>query len=141
MPHDADYTLLELTRSICPECKISIDAQVIARNNNVYLRKCCPEHGPFESLVYADAEAEVAATKLNKPGTIPLQFHSEIRHGCPQDCGLCPDHQQHACVGIIEVNSACKMASPLWFADASAGFNSVARRCRCNPRRFHRGRG
>ncbi|MGE3798600.1 MAG: radical SAM protein [Thermomicrobiales bacterium] len=123
MPSDADYVFLELTRSICPECRMSIDAHVVAQNNNVYLRKRCPVHGKFESLVYADAEAYVAAAKLNKPGTIPLKFHGEIRHGCPHDCGLCPDHQQHACVGIIEVNSACNMACPLCFADAHAGFN------------------
>lgn len=123
VPRDADYVFLELTRSICPECKIAIDAQVVARNNNIYLRKRCPAHGPFEALVYADAEAYIAAARLNKPGTIPLKFHAEIVHGCPHDCGLCPDHQQHACVGIIEVNSACNMACPLCFADAAAGFN------------------
>ena len=36
---------------------------------------------------------------------------------------LCPDHQQHACVGIIEVNSACNMDCPLCFANAGPGFN------------------
>src|SRR6266487_3731200 len=45
------------------------------------------------------------------------------KHGCPHDCGLCPDHQQHACLGIIEVNSACNMDCPLCFANAGAGFN------------------
>jgi len=33
-----------------------------------------------------------------------------------------PDHQQHACLGIIEVNSACNMNCPLCFAGASPGF-------------------
>jgi len=120
---DADHIFLELTRSICPECRRPIDAQVLIRDNKVYLKKRCPDHGLFESLVYADAEAYVAATRLNKPGTIPLQFSTEVAAGCPYDCGLCPDHQQHACVGIIEVNSACNMACPLCFADAQPGFN------------------
>lgn len=34
-----------------------------------------------------------------------------------------PDHQQHACLGIIEVNSACNMKCPLCFSDAGPGFN------------------
>ena len=46
-----------------------------------------------------------------------------MKEGCPHDCGLCPDHQQHACLGIIEVNSACDMACPLCFAEAGPGFN------------------
>ncbi|MBA2595371.1 MAG: radical SAM protein [Chloroflexia bacterium] len=119
---DADHVFLELTRSICPECRRVIDAHVLLRDGKVYLRKRCPAHGRFEALVYADAEAYVAATRLNKPGTIPLQFSTPVAAGCPHDCGLCPDHQQHVCVGIIEVNSACNMACPLCFADAGAGF-------------------
>ena len=33
---DADYIFHELTRSICPECKTVIDAQIIIRDNKVY---------------------------------------------------------------------------------------------------------
>src|ERR671930_918940 len=104
---DADYVFYELTRSICPECRRPIDAQIVLRDGKVFMRKRCPEHGRFEALVYADAQAYTAAAKFNKPGTIPLAFSTELRDGCPHDCGLCPDHQQHVCLGIIEVNSAC----------------------------------
>ena len=120
---DADYVFYELTRSICPECRRTIDAQVVLRDGKVYLRKRCPTHGRFEVLVYADAQAYTSQGKFNKPGTIPLAYTSQIEHGCPHDCGLCPDHQQHACLGIIEVNSACNMQCPLCFANAGAGFS------------------
>ncbi len=120
---DADYVFYELTRSICPDCRRTIDAHVLLRDNKVYMRKRCPEHGVFESLVYGDAQAYVSASKFNKPGTIPLAFSTEIREGCPHDCGLCPDHQQHVCLGIIEVNSACNMDCPLCFANAGHGFS------------------
>ncbi len=121
--HDVDYVFYELTRSICPECRRVLDAKVLLRDNKVYLRRRCPEHGEFEALVYGDAQAYTSAAKFNKPGTIPLEFTTAIQHGCPHDCGLCPDHQQHACLGIIEVNSACNMDCPLCFANAGAGFN------------------
>ncbi len=121
--HDADYVFYELTRSICPDCRRVIDAHILIRDNQVFMRKRCPEHGIFEALVYGDAQAYTTSSKFNKPGTIPLEFTTSIEQGCPFDCGLCPDHQQHACVGIIEVNSACNMACPLCFADAGAGFN------------------
>lgn len=61
--------------------------------------------------------------RFNKPGAIPLQFSTQCERGCPFDCGLCPDHQQHACLGIIEVNSACDMDCPLCFAQAGPGFS------------------
>jgi uncharacterized radical SAM superfamily Fe-S cluster-containing enzyme len=120
---DADYVFFELTRSICPVCRRVIDAHVLLRDNKVYMRKRCPDHGQFEALVYGDAEAYVNSGKYNKPGTIPLKHATEAVNGCPYDCGLCPDHQQHACVGIIEVNTACNMDCPLCFADAGAGYN------------------
>jgi len=120
---DVDYVFFELTRSICPECRRVIDAHILLRDDKVYMRKRCPEHGTFEGLVYGDAQAYVSAARFNKPGTVPLAYTTEIEKGCPHDCGLCPDHQQHACLGIIEVNSACNMDCPLCFANAGAGFN------------------
>lgn len=123
LKRDADHVFLELTRSICPTCRRVIDAQVLVRAGKVFMRKRCPEHGIFEALVYGDSDAYVRLGRFNKPGTIPLAFNSEVRHGCPHDCGLCPEHQQHACLGIIEVNSACNMRCPLCFADAGHGFN------------------
>ena len=120
---DADYVFFELTRSICPTCRRPIDAQILLRDGKVYMRKRCPEHGQFEALVYADADAYVRNARYNKPGTIPLAISHEVDRGCPFDCGLCPDHQQHVCLGIIEVNSACNMACPLCFANAGPGFN------------------
>lgn len=119
----ADHVFLELTRSICPECRRVIDAQVVAREGRVYMRKRCPDHGAFDALVYGDAEAYLANMRFNKPGEIPLQFATAVERGCPHDCGLCPDHQQHACVGIIEVNSGCNMDCPLCFANAAPGFS------------------
>ena len=120
---DADYIFHELTRSLCPQCRRVIDAKVILRDGKVYLRKRCPACGPSEALVYADADAYLRLSRYNKPGTIPLAFNAQASAGCPHDCGLCPEHQQHACVGIIEVNSTCDMNCPLCFASAGPGFN------------------
>ena len=122
---DADYVFYELTRSICPDCRRVVDAHILIRDNKVFMRKRCPEHGQFEALVYGDAQLYTSSAKYNKPGTIPLLFNSHHEHGCPHDCGLCEDHQQHACLGIIEVNSTCDMACPLCFSDAAPGFNLI----------------
>jgi hypothetical protein len=119
----ADYIFQELTRSICPTCKIVIDAQVLLRAGKVYMRKRCPEHGWFEGLVSADADSYVAGARFNKPGTLPLEFSTEVRDGCPLDCGLCTEHKQHTCVALIEVNSGCNLDCPICFANAEPAFD------------------
>jgi uncharacterized radical SAM superfamily Fe-S cluster-containing enzyme len=115
---DRDEVFLEYTKSICPVCKVVIDAQVNARDNKVFLRKRCPTHGTFEALLYSDAQIYMDSMRFNKPGTIPLETQTEVHDGCPLDCGLCPEHKQHACLGIIEVNSGCNLDCPVCFADS-----------------------
>ena len=120
---DADYIFHELTRSICPECRRVIDAQILIRRNKVYMRKRCPEHGWFEGLISSDAEMYVDSIKFNKPGTMPLQHSTEVKDGCPLDCGLCPEHKQHICLALIEVNTGCNLNCPICFANAGAGYS------------------
>lgn len=115
---DRDEVFVEYTKSICPVCKTVVDAQVNIRDGKVYLRKRCREHGVFEALVYGDAQMYLDSARFNKPGTIPLTFHTEVNDGCPSDCGLCPEHKQHACLGIIEVNTGCNLDCPICFADS-----------------------
>ena len=83
---DRDEVFLEYTKSICPVCKVVVDAQINIRDGKVYLRKRCREHGGFEALVYGDAQAYLDSARFNKPGTIPLTFQTEVVDGCPSDC-------------------------------------------------------
>ena len=87
------------------------------------MRKRCPEHGWFEALVSSDSEMYLNSLKYNKPGTMPLGYSTEVVDGCPKDCGLCPEHKQHTCLGIIEVNSHCNLDCPICFANAGPGFS------------------
>jgi 7,8-dihydro-6-hydroxymethylpterin dimethyltransferase len=119
----ADSIFHELTRSLCPVCRRVIDAQIHLRDGKVIMRKRCKDHGWFEALISPDAEAYVDSVRFNKPGTIPLEFSTEVKDGCPHDCGLCPEHKQHACLGLIEVNTGCNLACPTCFADAGPGHN------------------
>lgn len=84
LPHskqqkDADYVFYELTWSICPNCRRVIDAKILLRDNKVYMAKRCPECGPFEALVFGDAQAYTSFSRFNKPGTIPLAHGTEIK--------------------------------------------------------------
>ncbi|MDQ3675422.1 MAG: radical SAM protein [Actinomycetota bacterium] len=120
-PHTRDEVLLEHTLSICPVCKGSVDAELNARDERVFLRKRCPEHGEFEALVYGDANRYLEIQRYSKPGDHPRQLQTETVDGCPHDCGICPEHRQHCCLGIIEVNTSCNLDCPVCFADSGTG--------------------
>lgn len=115
---ERDHILLEFTRSICPDCRQVIDAHVFSRDGKVFMKKRCKNHGLFESLISSDVERYTNAYKFNKQGIMPLKFSTEVKEGCPYDCGLCPDHEQHSCVGVIEITNACNLRCPTCFATA-----------------------
>ena len=73
---DRDEVFLEYTKSICPVCKTVIDAEVNVKDNKVFLRKRCTEHGKFEALLYSDAEMYFASLRYNKPGTYTITVES-----------------------------------------------------------------
>lgn len=47
---DRDEVFLEYTKSICPVCKTVVDTEVNIRDNEVFLRKRCREHGSFRGV-------------------------------------------------------------------------------------------
>ena len=120
-PPQAD--LIDRTGSICPDCLKPIDAEILNRDGRVIMRKRCPEHGTFEALLSSDAAMYVNSLRYNKPGRKPLKYSTEVKDGCPLDCGICPEHTQHTCLALIEVNSSCNLDCPICFADAQPGYN------------------
>ena len=112
---------MDFTRSICPICKVLVDAQIFQKDKKIIMKKRCSDHGLFECLISSDADMYNRAFRFNKPGTLPREFATKVDKGCPYDCGLCPDHQQHSCVGIIEVTENCNLRCPTCFSDSTVG--------------------
>ena len=113
--------LLGTTASICPLCKRLLSAELREDDGRVVLSRTCPDHGPFEAVVYGDVERYLEIQRFDKPGEEPLERQTEYDRGCPHDCGICPEHAQHTCLGIIEVNTACNLDCPICFADSGTG--------------------
>lgn len=117
-----DYILHEMTRSTCPVCLKLIDAKIVITNDNlVKMLKTCPEHGSFEVLVSSDVDYYCNLGVFNKPGSIPLKLSTETTNGCPHDCGLCPDHEQHTCLALMEITNRCNMSCPICYANSGSG--------------------
>jgi 7,8-dihydro-6-hydroxymethylpterin dimethyltransferase len=100
-----------------------LPAELVVSDGRVVLARTCPDHGSFEAVIYGDAERYLEIQRFSKPGTEPRERQTEIVHGCPHDCGICPEHAQHTCLGIIEVNTACNLDCPICFAESGTGVN------------------
>lgn len=106
-------TYFKTTRSTCPRCRKILEADVVFRDNRVYFKKDCPDHGPSEALVSEDAEYYARAYGYTRPGSIPHGFSEHELEGCPADCGLCPAHEQHTCLPIVEITDKCNLECPI----------------------------
>ena len=113
-----NYLFHSLTNSLCSQCLTKVEAKIIFRDECVYLIKHCPHHGREEVLIADDIEYYKKSLEFIKPGDMPLKFNTPIKHGCPYDCGLCPDHEQHSCLSLIEVTDRCNLNCPICYADS-----------------------
>lgn len=108
-------TILSQTESLCPECLARIPAQRVARGEDIYLRKACPEHGEFSSVIWRGRPVFESWVRPKIPSHPETPF-TGIDKGCPYDCGLCPDHRQHTCSVLLEVTASCDLGCPVCFA-------------------------
>ncbi len=115
----APYLFLGQTTSLCETCLALVPAKIVAEGDRVYYLKRCREHGAQKTLVSDDLAYWKATRDWVKPGDRPLATQTRTEHGCPYDCGLCPDHEQHSCLAIIEVTDACNLACPVCYAHSS----------------------
>jgi hypothetical protein len=117
----APYLFLGQTTSLCETCLGLVPAKIIAEDGRVYFQKRCRAHGVQKTLVADDLAYWKSQRDWVKPGDRPLAPQSRTEHGCPYDCGLCPDHEQHSCLAIIEINDACNLTCPVCFASSAVG--------------------
>jgi 7,8-dihydro-6-hydroxymethylpterin dimethyltransferase len=115
----APYLFLGQTTSLCETCFALVPAKVIAEGDSVFYLKRCREHGVQKTLIADDLGYWKSQRDWLKPGDRPLKVATRTEHGCPYDCGLCPDHEQHSCLAILEINEACNLSCPVCFADSS----------------------
>lgn len=112
------YLFYALTNSLCSKCLTKVEAKIIFQDQGVYLVKHCPIHGREQVLIADDIEYYRQTQALIKPGDMPLRFNTPIKHGCPYDCGLCPDHEQHSCLTLVELTDRCNLTCPICYADS-----------------------
>ncbi len=115
-----DHTFQGTTQSLCPECLALVPAKIIVKGIRVYFRKRCPTHGVREDFVCSDV-ALYDQMQYSLPGKVPPEYGVEPDKGCPYDCGLCTEHEQHTCIGLVEVTSSCNLKCPMCYASSGPG--------------------
>ena len=113
------YLFYDTTTGVCGTCLHVVEAKIVMRGERVYMDKWCPVHGMERVLVSDDAAYYRACRETwIKPPELPLRFDTAMRYGCPYDCGLCPDHMQHSCLSLVEINEHCNLECPICYAES-----------------------
>lgn len=118
-PNTRNYIYYDHTTSLCHHCHRPVSAKIVFEDNVVKMKKNCPEHGFMESVIATDIEYYKQIRNYNKASEYPLAPHTKTVHGCPLDCGICPDHEQHSCLTLIEVTDRCNLTCPTCYASSS----------------------
>ncbi|MHC1590886.1 MAG: radical SAM protein [Candidatus Helarchaeales archaeon] len=113
-------SLIKKTKSLCPECKKVIDAEIKEVNGEVYMFKKCEQHGSFEDLLSINAEHFKWSQQFMIDGQKPDQPCVPTKNGCPYDCGSCPNHKSSPAIAIVDVTYRCNLKCPICFANAEA---------------------
>jgi len=113
------YLFYDVAVSICDVCFRRAEAKILFEDGKVLLRKRCAEHGWRTALVADDVDYWRRAREVFlKPPEMPVRYATPVKWGCPYDCGLCPDHEQHSCLSIVEICDDCNLACPVCYASS-----------------------
>lgn len=107
------------TTSLCPECLRPLDARVFEENGKVMIEKECPKHGKFKNTYWSDVNLYDQAKNSGYIGEGIVNPQTEVNKGCPNDCGLCGNHESHTILGLIDVTNRCNLKCPVCFANAA----------------------
>jgi 7,8-dihydro-6-hydroxymethylpterin dimethyltransferase len=119
------YLFYDVAVSICSRCLGKVEGKVIFQDEKVFMLKRCPQHGPEKVLIADDVEYYRRCREIFiKPPEMPAVYNTAVKWGCPYDCGLCADHEQHSCLSLIEITDHCNLNCPICYAESGTARES-----------------
>jgi 7,8-dihydro-6-hydroxymethylpterin dimethyltransferase len=113
------YLFYDVAVSICTKCFQKIEAKIVFMDGKVFMLKHCPQHGNEKVLVADDVDYYRRCREIFiKPPEMPQHYNTPVKWGCPYDCGLCSDHEQHSCLSLIEICDYCNLRCPVCYAES-----------------------
>jgi uncharacterized radical SAM superfamily Fe-S cluster-containing enzyme len=111
------YLFYDIALSICSTCLRKVEGKIVFQDGSVFMLKRCPQHGPERILIADDVDYYRRCREIFlKPPEMPNHFNTQVKWGCPYDCGLCTDHEQHSCLTLIEVTDFCNLRCPICYS-------------------------
>jgi hypothetical protein len=125
MAKNRPYLYYDSAVSICTTCYARVDAKIVFEDDKVWMLKRCPQHGHERVLMADDVDyyRRCREVFVKKP-EMPDHYNTPVHFGCPYDCGLCPDHEQHSCLTLVEICDACNLNCPVCYANSGTHRNS-----------------
>jgi len=119
------YLYYDVALSICAVCLAKVEGKIVFQEGKVYLLKRCSRHGTQRVLIADDVEYYKRCREVFlKAPEMPSHYNTPVKWGCPYDCGLCTDHEQHSCLSLIEINDDCNLTCPVCYAGSGPGRGS-----------------
>lgn len=113
------YLFYDVAVSICGTCLRKVEGKIVFQDGRVLLLKRCPAHGAQQVLLADDVDYYRRCREVFlKPPEMPARYNTPIKWGCPYDCGLCPDHEQHSCLTVVEIADHCNLSCPICYASS-----------------------
>jgi uncharacterized radical SAM superfamily Fe-S cluster-containing enzyme len=120
--------LLKSTTGRCPSCRRPAPADVFIRENRVYLRRVCSEHGSSETCISSDsrfywlAVGNRAASGSSCCGGWSCGSANDGTLG--RNSGAIPGtsfEKLSTCLALIEIVHSCNLSCPACYADSPRG--------------------
>ena len=106
------------TKSVCPVCMKVLPAKKCIGEEGIYLTKECDLHGKFRTLIWEGSVADYLSWgRENLSAETPVNPKSKEK-ACPNNCGLCEEHERKGCCMVLEVTKRCNLHCPVCFASA-----------------------
>lgn len=113
------YLFYDVAVSICGTCYRKVEGKIVFEDGRVLMLKRCPEHGSERVLIADDIDYYRRCREVFiKPPEMPLRYNTPVRWGCPYDCGLCSDHEQHSCLALVEIADHCNLQCPICYSES-----------------------
>ncbi len=111
------YLFYDVAISICSRCFRKVEGKIVFRDGKVLMLKRCPEHGSETVMMADDVDYYRKCREVFlKPPEQAAVYNTPVRWGCPYDCGLCPDHEQHSCLSLVEITDHCNLRCPTCYS-------------------------
>jgi len=118
---------LTATQSFCHLCgnlNHLIDTHIVSKDKDVLLRKFCPKCGESMVKISTDFEYYKLCDDYLKAPDLPEKPLTKVLRGCPFDCGVCPQHQNHPCLALFNITDECNMKCHICYYAAEPGLGN-----------------